>query len=124
MRRVARIAQGWIPFPAGKSMAKRVRTTALSSIDDLRERIGMLREYRAEAGRADEPLDVCCTPFSNPYQQQRHDLQALEQEVYELAAAGVTWMCIYLPVTDLDGYLREIERFGEIVIGPTSAQRI
>ena len=121
MRRVARIAQGWIPFPAGKTMAKAVRTTALSSVDDLQARIGTLRGYRAEAGRADDPLDVCCTPFSNPYQQQRHDLKALEQEVYELAAAGVTWMCIYLPVTDLDGYLHEIERFGEMVIRPTAA---
>ena len=121
MRRVARVGQGWIPFPAGKTMAKRVRTTALASVGDLAERIGALRTYRADAGRADEPLDVCCTPFSNPYQQQRHDLSALEQEVYELAAAGVTWMCIYLPATDLASYLQEIERFGELVIRPTAA---
>jgi hypothetical protein len=59
---------------------------------------------------------------SNPNRKQRHDLDALEQEMHELVSTGVTWVCIYLPATDLTSDLREIERFGERVILQSSAR--
>jgi probable F420-dependent oxidoreductase len=119
IRRAARHGQGWIPFPAQPHEAAAVRTAALTSVDDLAERMALLRKETAAAGR-DDALEVCMTPFSHQHHPRGHenyDPPVLRAEAEQLAALGVTWLSIKLRSPDRASLLVGIGRFGEEIIG-------
>ena len=114
VRRVVTSGQGWLPFPASPGLARAVRTTSIASVDDLRRAITDLRNLAEQVGRA-EPIDICFAGFS-----QRHggfEPQRLVDEAAELEALGVTWMSVRLPAPSRAGYLENVERFAEDVLG-------
>ncbi|MGQ0825515.1 MAG: LLM class F420-dependent oxidoreductase [Actinomycetota bacterium] len=88
IRRAAAQGDGWVPFPNPPSAARTVRTPHVSSVEDLAERVAVLRDEANRAGRVDV-LDICCAPFTP-----NADRQALRDEIDRLADAGVTWCTV------------------------------
>jgi probable F420-dependent oxidoreductase len=88
IRRAVDRGDGWVPFPNPPELGRAVRTAAISSVADLAARLDVLRAYAAERGRT-EPLDVCFSPFGSV-----RDPARFADEVAELAALGVTWLCV------------------------------
>jgi alkanesulfonate monooxygenase SsuD/methylene tetrahydromethanopterin reductase-like flavin-dependent oxidoreductase (luciferase family) len=98
LRRVGRLAEGWI--------------SDLHSTAELRDLVAEIRSYRAEYGRADEPLDVVasCT-------------DAVDVDGFKrLEDAGVThvqtipWVFYGLWGDTLEGKREGLERFADDVI--------
>src|SRR5437763_8890941 len=61
IRRAVELGDGWVPMPSPKKAASALRTPGLESVEELAERIGLLHELAAQAGRA-SPLDVAFMP--------------------------------------------------------------
>jgi hypothetical protein len=107
-----------MPFPAQPNEAAAVRTASITSIDDLRARIDLLRAEAEAFGRT-EPIDICMTPFTHqhhPRGKENYDPPVLLDEAARLAAIGVTWLSVKLRSPDRATYLDYIERFGKEVI--------
>ena len=115
IRRVVRSGQGWSPASASQAFAKRIRTTPLADLGDLKRAIGELRSAAERAGRAD-PIDVCCTPFSHPHHLALFDPPRLLDEARRMAELGATWLSVRLPAPSRAGYLENVERFGAEVV--------
>jgi probable F420-dependent oxidoreductase len=115
-RRAAAVGDGWSPFPARRGLAAATGTAELDGPDALRRGIEELRAEALRRGRTG-PLDVCMTPFSHPHHRPRLDPPRLVDEAAELAELGVTWLSVRLPAASLAEFLRNVERFGEQVIG-------
>jgi alkanesulfonate monooxygenase SsuD/methylene tetrahydromethanopterin reductase-like flavin-dependent oxidoreductase (luciferase family) len=118
LERVAREAQGWMPFPAQPNEAAAVRTASITSIDDLRARIDVLRHAMAALGRTD-PIDICMTPFTHqhhPRGRENYDPPVLRAEAGQLAAIGVTWLSVKLRSPDRSTFLDYVQRFSDEVI--------
>jgi probable F420-dependent oxidoreductase len=98
LRRAVRHAQGWSPFPTPGGLEKAVRTSAITSLDDLAARLVQARAMCAEYGRT-EPLTVCFVPFSlGAYLQDPvQGLDPLVEEVAALEALGVDWVALAVP---------------------------
>lgn len=98
LRRAVQYGQGWSPFPTPGGLERAVRTTAITSLQDLETRLVRARELCEAAGRAD-PLTICFVPFSlgaylaDPV----GSLPALVEEVEALAAIGVHWVALSVP---------------------------
>jgi probable F420-dependent oxidoreductase len=114
IRRVVASGQGWMPFPAPPRFAKAIRTAQLADTDDLRRAIGELRAAADRAGRED-PVDICCVPFTHPHHRGRLEPERLKDEAGRLAELGVTWLSVKLAAPSRAGYLENVERFGKEV---------
>jgi probable F420-dependent oxidoreductase len=97
IRRAVELAEGWLPFPAPARLATHVRTAALGSLDDLRERLAYARDHAAKVGRT-APLDVSFVPFG--FELGVKDAPAaarFAEAVPAYADLGVTWLALALP---------------------------
>jgi probable F420-dependent oxidoreductase len=115
IKRVARFGQGWMPFPAKPNESGAVRTAAMTSLKDLRARIGILKEEMAAAGRTDT-FDICMTPFCHqhhPRGNEPYDPPALKEEVAQLTEMGVTWISLAARAPDRKTFLKNIERYNK-----------
>jgi probable F420-dependent oxidoreductase len=121
-RRAAAVGDGWSPFPARRGLAAATGTAELDGPDALRRGIEELRSEAERHGRTG-PLDVCMTPFSHPHYRPRLDPARLLDEAAELAELGVTWLSVRLAAPSRAEFLRNIERFGDQVIGQSLAAR-
>ena len=121
-RRAAAVGQGWSPFPARRGLAAATGTVELDGPEALRRGIGELRSEAERYGRT-EPLDICTTPFSHPHSRPALDSARLADEAAALAELGVTWLAVRLPAPSRAEFLRNVERFGEQVIGQPAAAR-
>ncbi len=97
IRRAVELADGWMPMPSPAGSEKRLKTPAITSLDDLAERLGYLREHAESVGRT-APLEIVFMPlgldmFSNAGVQAAPVVASLE----ELAAAGVTYATTMIP---------------------------
>jgi probable F420-dependent oxidoreductase len=116
MRRVVEFGEGWMPMPQPAGVSKLTRTPALETMDDLAERVDMLRGMATEAGR--KRPDVCFVPFGmrmtdNP----DHDtFSALGEQLSDYESAGVDWLSVPFSGSDRDSLLRSIEAFEKLVI--------
>ena len=115
LQRAARVGDGWCPFPASPRLASVLRTRAMSSPEQLRAAIDMLREQSNVAGRNMQPV-VCVTPFSHPHHRRDFDPGHLVEEAAELQAIGVDWLSIRLPGDDRPSFLANVERLGREVV--------
>ena len=98
LRRAVHHAQGWSPFPTPGGMERGVRTSAITSLSGLAERLVGARELCREVGRT-EPLTVCFVPFAlaDYHQDPDRGLAALFDEVAELEDLGVDWVALSVP---------------------------
>jgi len=112
LRRAARLGDGWLPIPAPAKMAAFVRTATLASLDDLRERMALLREYARAEGR-ERPLDVCFVPFGmDMNRQDALDPASFRGRMDELEEIGVTWVTLTLAARGRDEFCERVATFG------------
>jgi alkanesulfonate monooxygenase SsuD/methylene tetrahydromethanopterin reductase-like flavin-dependent oxidoreductase (luciferase family) len=114
--RVARFGDGWNPFPAPARLAKTARTRPLETLDELAPLLDDLRRRAVAAGRDPATIDVQFGtnepgPGSDAFSAAAH-LDALGK----MAALGVTWNSVNLPVASLDRAVDALERYGSEVI--------
>lgn len=81
MRRAVELGQGWVPFPNPVGAARATKTPAITSMEELADRLDAAREHAKTVERV-EALDVCFAPFR------------LDDEPAEYEALGVTWLAV------------------------------
>jgi probable F420-dependent oxidoreductase len=111
-RRVVALGHGWMPFEQGEEAAKITGTPALTSVDDLAERIGTLRARAQAAGRTDE-IQVCFGA---------HGAGGVEAHAASIAdrvdgfeKAGLTHVLIDSQARSFDDCIREIELYSKLM---------
>lgn len=117
LRRVARAADGWCPFPATRALSVTTKTRPLESVDDLRPMLDELWGLVEAEGRDPGTVDVSygATAGGDPAGE-RFDAGARLEELDRLAALGVTWSGVGVPGDSLAHACETLERFGERVI--------
>jgi probable F420-dependent oxidoreductase len=119
IRRAVERGQGWVPFPNPAGTVLRVRTPELSTLEQLAQRMQVLRDHAAAVGRI-EPIDVCFAPLSiRPMISGRVEYDAAEvvDEVRRLEELGVTWCVAGAPgATTRAEYTDAARRFADTVI--------
>jgi probable F420-dependent oxidoreductase len=117
-RRVAAVADGWVPFPAPRQLATTAKTPPLETVDDLAEMLDYLWRHVDEAGRDRADVDVSFgTPAGGNPADEGFDADAHLEGLAELAELGVTWSSVGVPGDSLDRAIETLERYGETVIG-------
>lgn len=98
LRRAVQFAQGWSPFPTPVGSGKGLKTTEISSIDELALRLGQATKLCEQYERPD-PLTVCFVPFTLPAYLADPDegLAPLVAEVAQLTEMGVDWVALMVP---------------------------
>jgi len=81
MRRAVELGQGWVPFPNPVAASRATKTPAITSMEELTERVEAARDYAKTVGRV-EALDVCFAPFK------------VDDRPAEYEALGVTWLAV------------------------------
>ena len=116
-RRVARSADGWVPFPAPRLLATTAKTPPLETVEDLAEMLDYLWREVDEAGRDRDELDISFgTPAGGSPADEAFDADAHLAGLAELAGLGVTWSGVSVPGDSLDHAVETLERYGELVI--------
>jgi probable F420-dependent oxidoreductase len=121
-RRVARYAQGWMPFAAPAALARTAKTPALETREQLAVCLDELRALLDEAGRDPAGIDVHFhndrggTPGEPGF-----DAAAWLDGLAALAALGVTWCGVGVPPDGIERALDAVAQFGASVIAPLRA---
>jgi probable F420-dependent oxidoreductase len=116
-RRVARYAQGWMPFHAPALMARTTKTPVLETREDLRGFLGELWKMCEAEKRDPKSIDIHFhnndggQPGDRNFDAGRH-LEGLR----ELAELGVTWTGTGAPGDGIEHALDAMARYGEDVI--------
>jgi probable F420-dependent oxidoreductase len=95
LRRVAERAQGWMPLTGPAGMFSTVRSPAVSSSDDLRDRLAMLKEL---AGDRFETLDIAVAYTDGTVFDLGADVERHRDELGKLAELGATWINVPGPI--------------------------
>jgi len=106
MRRAAELGDGWSPFPTAPGLASSAKTSDLSNIGQLAERIDRVRDLRASAGR-DGDFDVCCGAFHSG----GDGAGALVDELNQMTEIGVTWNTTMIGGSSRAEMLEQLEQF-------------
>ena len=117
MRRAARLADGWLPFPQPEVMSKITGSPPLTSLDDLRTGIAEVHRLRAEAGRSG-PFDIAFSSFGRPDPQGDPDASRFREQIQTYADAGVTWLSIGCRGRSLQACIDELSWLGDNIVGP------
>jgi probable F420-dependent oxidoreductase len=118
IRRAVDHCQGWIPMFTRPGA--RVRTAAVTSLDDLAKRIGLLRAYEKEVGRA-EPVEVVLGLLDCGLGTERFDPVVVHDHLGKLADLGVTWVGVRAEASATStraAYLDLARRFADTVVDP------
>jgi probable F420-dependent oxidoreductase len=107
-RRVAEVADGWMPMPSARGAGG----VPLETLEDLTGLLAYLRDHAAAVGRT-TPIDIMCVlpgPAAAAADTATVDM------VHRLAEAGVTWLAVNGNGETPDEAQAFIERFGSGVI--------
>jgi hypothetical protein len=103
-------------MPSPQKASRALRTPGLESLQDLAQRIALLRSLAADHGRS-EPLDITFMPSGlDMFTKAAPDAARVIDELHALEELGVTWATVTLPGETRRELLSEIQRFGAEVI--------
>lgn len=108
IRRVVDLGQGWMPFQQSAAAAEITKTPALDSLEQLADKIGVLRERCAAAGRTDE-ISICFGAHGAGGVEAHAD--AIGERNADYQKAGLTHVLIDSQARSFDDCLREIELY-------------
>ena len=105
VRRAARTCSGYSPFFAPPVLAKSARTEELSTLEDLRARLDMVREELERAERSG-PFDICASvPHDAAVSgRTRESAERFVAAASAMAGMGANWVILSLPHTGLEDY--------------------
>jgi probable F420-dependent oxidoreductase len=89
-RRVAERADGWMPMLGPATLSTTARTPGMATVADVGRAVDELRELRADAGRADEPLDVLFSYQDPTIDEPEREADRHLEAFAELDAVGIT----------------------------------
>jgi probable F420-dependent oxidoreductase len=112
LRRVATLAQGWMPFEQAPEMAKITRTPALGSVEEVVDAIGQVKQMRSDHGNS-EPFDICFAPSGAKDIEGK--VQFMVDNVPHYEKAGVTYISYDARARSWTDALREIELMGPVL---------
>ncbi len=114
MRRSIQFAQGWSPMPTPVGSGKGLKTTEITSLDDLARRLGDATAMIERHERL-EPLTICFVPFSlGAYMADpASGIDALVAEVATLGEMGVDWLALNVPGTSRSEVLENASGLAE-----------
>lgn len=115
VERAARWGNGWCPFFAAPTMSQLNRDTGIHTIEQLGEKIELLRGLRDEQGR-DDPFDIAIGPKARLTYGQAGGADKFLEQIGELAAVGVTWAMVEPPHPSRQAYVENVQWFGEEVV--------
>ncbi len=115
IERAALLGDGWSPFFSAPTLSEANRSNGITSVAQLKEKIELIRELRAGAGRSD-PYDVCIGPSYSPTERTRSAAERYLTDVGELAGVGVDWITANLAHPSRAEYLENLQWFSEDVI--------
>jgi probable F420-dependent oxidoreductase len=116
-RRVARKADGWVPFPAPRELAGTAKTPPLETVEDLAEMLDYLWQHVDEAGRDRADIDVSFgSPAGGSPAGDDFDADTHMEGLAELDQLGVTWSSVPVPGDSIDRAVETLERYGAEVI--------
>ena len=116
-RRVAAVADGWVPFPAPRALAHTTKTPPLETPEDLAEMLDYLWQHVDDQGRDRSEIDVCFgssaggSPADDTF-----DADAQIEGLASLNALGVTWVSVTVPGESINHATEALQRYGEQVI--------
>lgn len=115
IERAARFGDGWSPFFAAPTMSKLNQESGIHTVEQLDGKIAMLRDLRASLGKS-EPFDVAIGPRPKLRYLEAGGADGYCEAVQELAGVGVTWSMVDPPHPSRQGYIENVQWFGEEVI--------
>ena len=116
MRRAATLCDGWSPFFVAGPMSKGVRTDEITSLDDLKSKIGRLQDMREAAGRSG-PFDICMAPQRGLRECTRAEADRWLNDLGALAELGVNWSGCGAPhAASRAEFLESLQWLGEEVL--------
>lgn len=120
VQRAARWGDGWLPVFAAPTLAKINRETFIQTHEELRDKIVMLQDLRAAAGRTG-PFEIGMSPREKPKVGTRAGADRYIEALAELREVGVTWGVVDLPHPNLEAFLENVQWFGEEVVARIGA---
>jgi probable F420-dependent oxidoreductase len=116
-RRAVELADGWAPFAVKQNWSSTVRTAAITTVDDLAQRLDELAVHAGNQGRTG-PFDIVFGAPGLDMSSWRTgwDDDRVISGCAELAALGVTWVTAALPGNTRAEQLAAIDAFGENVL--------
>jgi probable F420-dependent oxidoreductase len=105
LRSAARHFDGWSPFEAPPDLAREARTAPLTSLDQLRRRVALLRDLEREAGRT-RPLEVSLNRPDPRWLERPEHL--VREDVVRLEQIGVTRLVVALPGSSREEFVDEL----------------
>jgi len=115
-RRVAKMGDGWNPFPAPAALAQTARTPVLDTLDDLASMVEHLHRHTEEAGRDPATIDIAFTTRLPGPAEDGFSPDAELEALGRLTEMGVTWCSVSVPGDSLDHAIESIELYGSEVI--------
>jgi probable F420-dependent oxidoreductase len=110
-RRVVAMGRGWMPFEQAAEAAAITGTPALTSVEQLTDRIGQLRERARAAGRTDE-VSVCFGAHGTGGVDAH--AASLASRMDDFAKAGVTHVLVDSQARTFADCLREVELYAPL----------
>ena len=115
IRRAVEHGDGWSPFPNPARVARRTRTAALETPEDLARALEYAAAHAAKVGRT-EPLTVAFVPDGLALGAAGAvDDERVVGSIRELAAVGVEWVTVALPGESRDAQLAAVGRFAGVL---------
>ena len=103
---------GWHPFEAESGLAREARTAAIASFDDLRRRVGLLRELEERLERP-TPVEIALDRPDATWLQAGRD--AVREQIEELEELGVTSIGLYLPGASAAEVVENVRAVADVV---------
>lgn len=117
VERAARWGDGWVPFFALPTNDENVKASAVTSLQDLSQKIDRLKELRVALGK-DSPFDICIGVRAPLKEFTSSEAERFREAVHELAAVGVTWAGATVPAPSRAAFLENVHWVAEEIIKP------
>ena len=113
LRRAAKYAAGWMPMTAPASVAKTARTPPVTTTEELRERLDVLKSF---AGDRFEELELILGYSGPGLSRFDQEAERVRQRLGELEELGADWIFVGPPWSPAPGPTEWLQGFAETFI--------
>jgi probable F420-dependent oxidoreductase len=116
IRRAVDLGDGWMPMPSPVGSEARLKTPAITSLEELRARLDYAHEYAAHVGRATD-LDVVFMPMGlDMFHKAAVDPGPVVDGIHAMAEVGVTYCSLTIPGGTRREYLANLDVLARHVV--------